>query len=407
MAIWSRDDIARIIIRVGREKGVSRRGIVIGLATGLVESNLTVYANAKVAGSLDLPHDAVGSDGMSVGVQQQQVWMGNGWWWGPVEVCQDPTSSTGLFFDRLLKLDYNNLRETMGWFAQEVQGSAYPERYDERMREAQTLYDRLTGPEGNTMPIDYGITKTMHGYNPNSIGIGNSDGPRLSTPFGAVHTQQAQSTAVNLANFCNNSATTNNPVAYNIVVDDTDTIEVVPVNEASWSAAEANGIAFHLCFAGSFAEWSEGKWLSTDTSDGLDEDKMLWRGARAMAGACQQFGIPALIVGDGDKAGPNSWPVGRGICGHRDFGRRGGGHTDPGNGFPDVEFVRRVNTFLNPTPPVVGGTTVKSLVDGKEYTAEQMTQFTNLHAWRSDQLLTALAQKQGIDTSMEGLKKIK
>ena len=73
MAIWSRDDIARIIIRVGREKGVSRRGIVIGLATGLVESNLTVYANAKVAGSLDLPHDAVGSDGMSVEIGRAHV----------------------------------------------------------------------------------------------------------------------------------------------------------------------------------------------------------------------------------------------------------------------------------------------------------------------------------------------
>ncbi len=73
MPTWSKDDIASIIIRVGRQLGVSDRGIQIGLAVGLVETNLTVYANAKVPGSLSLPHDAVGSDGLSVGIQQQQV----------------------------------------------------------------------------------------------------------------------------------------------------------------------------------------------------------------------------------------------------------------------------------------------------------------------------------------------
>lgn len=93
--MWTKDDIARIIITTGQGMGISERGIVIGLSVGLVESDLTVYANAKVPGSLDLPHDAVGSDGMSVGVQQQQVVRGaNGWWWGDVQTCQDPTSST-------------------------------------------------------------------------------------------------------------------------------------------------------------------------------------------------------------------------------------------------------------------------------------------------------------------------
>jgi hypothetical protein len=52
--IWSSDDIARIIIDVGQKMGIKPRGIVIGLATGLVETNLTVYANAKVPGSLSL-----------------------------------------------------------------------------------------------------------------------------------------------------------------------------------------------------------------------------------------------------------------------------------------------------------------------------------------------------------------
>ena len=141
---WSQDDIARIIIDVGRSMGITQRGIVIGLSVGLVESNLTVYANAKVPGSLDLPHDAVGSDGMSVGVQQQQVIdSGNGWWWGPVEVCQDPYQSARLFFSRLAKRDYNH--GDPGAHAQAVQKSAYPDRYDDRMDDAQALYDRIAG----------------------------------------------------------------------------------------------------------------------------------------------------------------------------------------------------------------------------------------------------------------------
>lgn len=153
MAIWTKDDIARIIIKVGRDMGIAPRGIVIGLAVGLVESNLTVYANAKVPGSMALPHDAVGSDGMSVGVQQQQVVMGNGWWWGPVEVCQDPTSSTRLFFERLAKLDYNNTSQSPGSYAQAVQRSDYPRRYDERFAEAQAIYNRLVNSNLSGIPI--------------------------------------------------------------------------------------------------------------------------------------------------------------------------------------------------------------------------------------------------------------
>lgn len=154
-----------------------------------------------------------------------------------------------------------------------------------------------------------------------------------------------------LANFTNNSWKTqpDNPVSYNLAVDDKDTIETVPVTEGPWAAADANSIAVHICFAGSFAEWLAGKWLETDASDGLNEDAMLTRGAKAVAAACLQFGIPAVYAGDGGVSG---WPIlPKGIVGHRDFGRRGGGHTDPGNGFPMDEFLRRVRLFLSPAAP--------------------------------------------------------
>lgn len=149
----SKDEVARAIIAEGQRRGITVRGIQIGLATGLVESNLTVYANAKVPESLKLPHDAVGSDGYSVGPMQQQVRKGatGQWWWGDARTCMDPTLSAGLFFDRLARLDYNNTSRSPGSYAQQVQQSAYPDRYDERFNEAVALYNRLSNSKDTIM----------------------------------------------------------------------------------------------------------------------------------------------------------------------------------------------------------------------------------------------------------------
>ncbi|MDG3012138.1 N-acetylmuramoyl-L-alanine amidase [Rhodococcus sp. D2-41] len=345
---YTRDQIVAAVIAEGRRRGITPRGIVIGIATMLVETNIVVYANPKVPESIDLPHDAVGFDGFSVGAFQQQVRRGaNGqWWWADARTCMDPTSSAGLFFARLAKLPYELADRTPGGWAQAVQASAFPNRYDERMAEAQTIYDaatRGTTPEA-TVP-DYGITDTLFGFNPTTPAnaTGNSNGPRVRTDYIAIHTQEGGTgDAIGLARFCNA-----NQVSYNLAVDDERTVLNVPVTEAPWAAMEANDIAVHICLAGSYASWSPDRWLSTDTADGLNESAMLDRAAQAAAAACQQFGIPAVYAGDGGRSG---WPIRpKGIVGHRDFGRRGGGHSDPGDGFPMDEFIRRVNARLNPT----------------------------------------------------------
>ena len=139
------------IINEGRRRGITVKGIQIALATALVESNITVYANEKLPKSLALPHDAVGRDGLSVGIFQQQVKdTGNGWWWGDEKTCMGVESSAGLFYDRLVaqrigKQDYNTDAVSPGHWAQMVQKSAYPDRYDERFGEAISLYNRLIG----------------------------------------------------------------------------------------------------------------------------------------------------------------------------------------------------------------------------------------------------------------------
>lgn len=145
-ALSAADRYATAIIAEGRRRGVTERGIVITLSTAIVESGLKMYANSKVPESLQLPHDAVGSDGLSVGLFQQQVVRGNsGWWWGDAATCMDPARSAGLFYDRLAKLDYNSRERSPGWFAAEIQQPAaqYRGRYDQRMAEAQSLYNRL------------------------------------------------------------------------------------------------------------------------------------------------------------------------------------------------------------------------------------------------------------------------
>lgn len=196
------------------------------------------------------------------------------------------------------------------------------------------------------MAPDYGITHTIFGYHPTSAGIGNSNGPRRQTLNLGIHTQQGGTgDAIGLVNYGNA-----NEVSYNVCVDDMHTVLQVPHIEGPWAAADANGIAWHICLAGSYAEWSMNRWLSSDASDGLDENAMLWRAAKAVAAACIQFDIPAKWVGEVVYNAAN-WPREKGISGHAGFGARGGGHWDPGPNFPIAEFIRRILTFLNPAGP--------------------------------------------------------
>ncbi len=131
------DQYARQIIVEGQRRTVTPRGIQIALATALVESNLVMYANASVPNSLLYTHQAVGSDHDSVGLFQQRCPL-----WGPAGTLMDPTASAGLFYDRLLELDYNG-PNSPGSYGQAVQRSAFPDRYDERFDDAVALYRRL------------------------------------------------------------------------------------------------------------------------------------------------------------------------------------------------------------------------------------------------------------------------
>ena len=121
---------ADAIIKEGKNRGISDRGIIIALSTALVESGMKMYANNADPQSLDYPHDAVGSDHDSVGLFQQR----NNGAWGTLADRMDPAKSAGMFYDKLDDADYNS--GDMGAHAQRVQGSAFPEKYAQRMDEA-------------------------------------------------------------------------------------------------------------------------------------------------------------------------------------------------------------------------------------------------------------------------------
>lgn len=170
-----------------------------------------------------------------------------------------------------------------------------------------------------------------------------------------VHTQEAKSTARGLAGY---TAQKSSEVSYHVVVDDREILKTVAENDAPWSAVNANGYAFHLCIAGSFAAWSRGKWLETDAADGLNEDLALTNAAKVVAWWAGKYNIPTEYIGG------RGIPWGRdGMCGHVDFGSWGGGHTDPGVNFPWDELKRRALAIMggsvpvpaNPTPVGPGG----------------------------------------------------
>lgn len=124
-------DEAKSYVRseLGRSTDYAARAADIALGVCLVESGLKVYANPSVPGSLSLPHDAVGHDHASVGLFQQQV---PGW--GTVVRCQGVLSSARHFYVRLMRLDW---RGRTNWgLAQQVQVSAFPDRYRQRDEEA-------------------------------------------------------------------------------------------------------------------------------------------------------------------------------------------------------------------------------------------------------------------------------
>ncbi len=132
-----RERVIDAIVAEGRRRNLPDKAISIAIATALVESNASVLANPNDPDSLNVPHSGTGSDHDSVGPFQQRPS------WGSVQQRMDPTTSAGLFYDRLVQQPY--MKMDAGAAAQAVQVSAFPERYAQRMKEADDLLKASSG----------------------------------------------------------------------------------------------------------------------------------------------------------------------------------------------------------------------------------------------------------------------
>lgn len=129
---------AAIIIKVGQDQGVPRRGWVIAIATALQESQLH-----------NLPNLGARNDHDSIGLFQQRPSQG----WGTPEQITDPVYAAGRFYQRLVTVHgWQNIALTDA--AQAVQRSGYPNAYAKHETLATQIVNTLasgTDSAGNSL----------------------------------------------------------------------------------------------------------------------------------------------------------------------------------------------------------------------------------------------------------------
>jgi hypothetical protein len=175
--------VKQIIGSVDAQK-LPKTAAIAAIATALVESNLQNYANRNVPASMSIPHDAVGTDHASLGIYQQQTgynWtkyssMGSPDGWGKPASLMDIVQSTHKFLTKLTSFDWQSM--SIGDACQRVQGSAFPDRYAQRVSEATDIVNqygddmtpaelnveldkRFKGKDGKPWPIENLVYEAM------------------------------------------------------------------------------------------------------------------------------------------------------------------------------------------------------------------------------------------------------
>jgi hypothetical protein len=165
--------------------------------------------------------------------------------------------------------------------------------------------------------------------------------PNQSTRGGAgvrlivIHTAEGATTYQSLGSYFANPSSA---VSSHVGIDDTPgTVgEYVPRAAKAWTQGNANPVAdaVELC---AFAAWSTAQWNQHPT--------MLSNCAAWIAEEAAAFGIPIVKLTPAQAQGS-----GRGVCFHSDLGAWGGGHSDPGPGFPIDQVLAMAAGTPAPSP---------------------------------------------------------
>ncbi|MEV6691898.1 hypothetical protein AB0M35_10580 [Micromonospora sp. NPDC051196] len=131
-------DNAKVIVDVGVDMKIPRKGLVVAIATAMQESTLLNYASGVLPESQNYAHQAIGWDHDSVGLFQQRPSSG----WGTVRDLMRPAYAARAFYEALLQVPgWQEMSVTLA--AQAVQISAFPYAYAQHEERASTIVAAL------------------------------------------------------------------------------------------------------------------------------------------------------------------------------------------------------------------------------------------------------------------------
>lgn len=322
------------------------------------------------AETMAFPHDSTSDDSASSGYYQQQPP-----WWGTAAQRMSLHDSTTLFMTSLKRYPYtaSGPVNANAW-AQTVQGSAEPDAYGPHYGDVVALYQAVSAGTPTPEPQEQTVPTAVANQNDPRLAVlaaarpdfnefpnwcPNNE-PRTGVPVDLwlVHTEQSSGydDALDLSNYLNSTADTNNPVSYHYTISKgqndpgVTVVDCVDTNSQCWAVEASDNRSINLCFAGSQIDWTTAEW-----------DNDLGRCLDVAAYLCVQDGIkygfdPTRITfgapnGTGYNLDP---PV---VSDHRyctKYLKDGNDHTDVGDDFDVPLFTASIQKYwaiANATAP--------------------------------------------------------
>jgi N-acetyl-anhydromuramyl-L-alanine amidase AmpD len=283
----SREEIARTVHSVSLKRGLDELASVMALMcisteVGTDDDNgdrqWWCPWNKADPQTEQFDHDSESDDSLSSGYYQQQVsrpGVSPPWGWGGLFGNLDGArkrmsleESTDLFLNALTGnwQEAQDNPQLAGQFVQQVQGSAFPDRYAEKWDEAWEVLRRALDTD-EPLPTPTSVVVTGPSFNEvNLIGTRpiseqcESRNGRL-TDLALIHTTEG-SGGLGLIDFMEQMGER----SYHYIIDndeDGNTVyDLVDTNMAAWSAGAANQRSINYVIGRSTVEWTREEWIS-------------------------------------------------------------------------------------------------------------------------------------------------